>query len=64
MGTYLEAAERREPVNGEFRIRSKAGDYRWLLALKDASIILHHYRAPVEGSIGKSVLRIDYKANS
>ncbi|MBB6107793.1 PAS domain S-box-containing protein [Mucilaginibacter lappiensis] len=30
--TYLAAAEKQASVKGEFRILSKAGDYRWLLA--------------------------------
>ncbi len=29
---YLEAFQKREPFTGEFRIRDKNGDYRWLLA--------------------------------
>jgi two-component system sensor histidine kinase VicK len=29
LDTYLAAAERQVPVNGEFRIRSKNGDYHW-----------------------------------
>ena len=32
VNTYLAAAKKQVSVNGEFRVRSKDGDYRWLLA--------------------------------
>jgi PAS domain S-box-containing protein len=32
INNYLEAAKNHQPVHGEFRIRSKAGNYCWLLA--------------------------------
>ncbi|KAB7730249.1 PAS domain S-box protein [Rudanella paleaurantiibacter] len=32
LNTYLSAFRKREPFSGEFRLRTKAGDFRWLLA--------------------------------